>query len=565
MSRSSSIIASFFHLASLLGVKKRSIFLLLLLGVCSSVVSVTVPLVFGEIIDKLASIASRNTSNTFGILSGSLICPVVLFAILLVLSDVIRIFYGYSCVRLTNRLIVKARKIILQRTVSCSEKQKLKDKTNLSYLATVDCAQLRELYSAPLTTVVSDILDTLFICLVLATISWKILFVVIVPLVPIYLIAVKAGIHQRNLAKSIRQKESDISEHIEHLSKNWLVIKIFGGLRREEGRSTELLRVLKTYLHQTNMHLALLMLRVAALRTIATSVAIGLSVVYASRGEIAIGSIAMLMLYLVRFYSPALNLAKSYQSVQRGAVSAEKISDFIQRTNIVDGSDAKSLESLNCNNDDPDVGCLEWSNLTILLPSGSFINIPSLRQERAGLILLLGASGSGKSSFFKCLVGVGSRLQSGEITWNGQDINSLTENSRLALFSYAGQENDIFPGHIEDTIFYPQSPEEYARFNIDSYLQQLEITNLKGRILGKMGGDISGGEARRVVLARALVHEAPILLADEVTSNLDEQTREKIENVLIEESQRRIVIVIAHGASEYFINKATRIIDFSTL
>lgn len=457
---------------------------------------------------------------------------------------------------------MSARKEIFERALGIKRDEDSRERNQLTYLATVDCAQLKDLYATPLVTVLSDIFDTALICVVLWFIHWHILLIVLLPLIPIYLIARHAGTCQRKIAESLRSNESTYSHRIDHLLTNWLIVRIFSGISYEKREGHKNFQNLTQNLEESNRNLASMMLKVAFLRAVASALAVGISVVYVLRGEIEVGAIATLMLYLTRFYSPALNLAKSYQAVQRGAISAEVIVDFMAQFPTTNFSNSELSGNWENSPMRHSSDSLEWHNLQFCIPTGELLSLPDMPPHSTGFILLTGESGSGKTSFLKSLIGAGSQLRNGKILFGGYDLESLPDCRRYALFSYAGQDSVILPGSLAENIFYPRGEDERYQRHLHVLLSYVGLEHLQRRNIEVSSSKLSGGEARRIVLARALARQAPILIADEVTSNLDQVNQDRIEKLLLEESKKRLVIAVVHRPSAELLSRADYILQF---
>ncbi|WP_410208208.1 ABC transporter ATP-binding protein [Fusobacterium sp.] len=180
-------------------------------------------------------------------------------------------------------------------------------------------------------------------------------------------------------------------------------------------------------------------------------------------------------------------------------------------------------------------------NLNLSVQEGEFISI-------------LGRSGSGKSTLLN-IIGLLDKADSGKIYINGKEVESLSDvekdeikNKMLGfvfqfhylLPEFTALENVMLPALIEGSRNKTEIEEEAQRL--------LALVGLKDRVLHKPS-QLSGGEKQRVAIARALINNPKILLADEPTGNLDEETSEVIFKILkdINEKNKQTIIVVTHS------------------
>jgi lipoprotein-releasing system ATP-binding protein len=175
--------------------------------------------------------------------------------------------------------------------------------------------------------------------------------------------------------------------------------------------------------------------------------------------------------------------------------------------------------------------------------------------NRGDMVSVIGKSGAGKSTLLH-LLGTLDAPDQGQISYDGQDLSKLTSgaladfrNNELGfvfqfhhlLPEFSALENVMMPALIRRT---PRAQAEAAAHKV------LDEVGLSHRVSHRPG-ELSGGEQQRVALARALVLDPPLLLADEVTGNLDERTGEGIHELLFDINNKRgiTLIVVTHNLS----------------
>lgn len=167
--------------------------------------------------------------------------------------------------------------------------------------------------------------------------------------------------------------------------------------------------------------------------------------------------------------------------------------------------------------------------------------------EKGQWVNILGPSGSGKTTLLNVIGGM-LRLSSGTITVNGTELSALSPNEiqeyRRSQIGYIFQDFRLFEQYnVLENVMIPQWPyqprkliEEKARIVLD----ELHMTHR----INALPQELSGGEKQRTAIARAILHEPPILLCDEPTGNLDQENCENILAILNELNKKGITIIL---------------------
>ncbi len=179
----------------------------------------------------------------------------------------------------------------------------------------------------------------------------------------------------------------------------------------------------------------------------------------------------------------------------------------------------------------------------------------SVHAEAGEILAVMGPSGSGKSTLLHCLAGI-FRPDRGEVWFDGQRIDTLSDSKRSRLrrkeFGFVFQFGQLVPElTAADNIALPLILDRLGRKpayrRADTWLERLGLDNLGGR----RTGELSGGQAQRVAVARALVAQPRVLFADEPTGSLDSVTGHKVMELLtgIAREEGATMILVTHDAS----------------
>jgi subfamily B ATP-binding cassette protein MsbA len=183
-------------------------------------------------------------------------------------------------------------------------------------------------------------------------------------------------------------------------------------------------------------------------------------------------------------------------------------------------------------------------------PARPVVHEIDLRAERGQVVALVGPSGSGKSTLLALLT----RLyepQQGRIAIDGVDVRDVTLWSLREAIAYVGQDPILFDDTIRANIAYgrPQASDAEIEAAAEiagarSFIDALPL-RLDARA-GERGVQLSGGQRQRIALARALLRGAPILLLDEATAALDNESERAIRRAIRTVARDKTVIVVAH-------------------
>ena len=190
----------------------------------------------------------------------------------------------------------------------------------------------------------------------------------------------------------------------------------------------------------------------------------------------------------------------------------------------------------------------------------SFGQTPALQgttvyAEAGEILAVMGPSGSGKSTLLHCLAGI-FRPDRGEVWFDGQRIDTLSDSKRSQLrrkeFGFVFQFGQLVPElTAADNIALPLILDRLGRKpaykRADMWLERLGLDNLGDR----RTGELSGGQAQRVAVARALVSRPRVLFADEPTGSLDSVTGHKVMELLtgIAREEGATMILVTHDAT----------------
>lgn len=177
--------------------------------------------------------------------------------------------------------------------------------------------------------------------------------------------------------------------------------------------------------------------------------------------------------------------------------------------------------------------------------------------EAGKIYAIVGESGSGKTTFLS-LISALDKLQDGDVKYNDKSLKKITgQEFRLKYVNIVFQSYNLIKYMTAAENVEVASDFDNRKVDPNKYLEKVGISAEEGkRLIGKL----SGGQQQRVAIARALASNSPIIMADEPTGNLDEDTEEKIIEIFrdLAHKENKIVIIVTH--SRQVANKADKVL-----
>ncbi len=288
-------------------------------------------------------------------------------------------------------------------------------------------------------------------------------------------------------------------------------------------------------------------------------VVIGLALLFWWQGAATLGDVTFVLTAYAVINGYLRDIGHHVHNIQKSTSDLEELVDFHEQPLGVDNRPS-ALEMTIVRGDIrfdrvrfryPALDRQVYDGLSVRIPAG----------QRVGLV---GRSGSGKTTFVK-LVQRLYDLDGGRITIDDQDIADVTQESLRRQVAIVQQEPVLFHRSLAENIAYGRPGATMAEVEAAARLAHADVfvERLPQRyatLVGERGVKLSGGERQRVALARAFLANAPILILDEATSNLDSESEALIQDAMHGLMQGRTTLVIAHRLST--VRELDRILVF---
>ncbi len=194
---------------------------------------------------------------------------------------------------------------------------------------------------------------------------------------------------------------------------------------------------------------------------------------------------------------------------------------------------------------------IEYRQVSYAYENGrSILTSADIKITQGEKVAIVGENGSGKTTFLNLLLRF-LEPQEGEITVNGTNINEIEADSYRGLFAVVDQAPYLFSGTIRENIDLDLRTDREAflraceKSGADSFIAKLP--EKEECVIGQNGSMLSGGERKKVAVARAMVREAPIIVLDEATAGYDEESDAHLHDFLIRQTEGKTLIVITHN------------------
>nr|CRH06471.1 Lipid A export ATP-binding/permease protein msbA [Candidatus Magnetococcus massalia] len=420
-----------------------------------------------------------------------------------------------------------------------------------------DINQLKNVVSISLADMVREVLTVTFLIGVVvyraADLAW--VSVIGVPLAG-YLIYI-FGRKMRKLSRIQQELMEDVTSHLEQTLSSMKVVKAYSMEGYEHGVFRRInKRVLKNSLRTAFIN-SISKPSIDMVSGIAISLVILASAQAIVSGETSTGTLFSFLTALMMAYSPLKRITMLYNNLQSGMAAAQRVFERLdQSPTIRNHPEATKLTPLTQE--------LRFNRVSFRYDKSEedVLSEIALTVKHGEKVALVGQSGSGKSSLVNLLPRF-YEPQSGEITIDGVNVNSVTMKSLRQQIAMVTQENVLFNDTIRNNVAYANLRasdkevwEALKAANAGDFVEQLP--EQLDTMIGNRGAKLSGGQRQRIAIARALLKPASILILDEATSALDSESEQLVQEALDRLMARYTTLVIAHRLST--IRNADRIV-----
>lgn len=262
------------------------------------------------------------------------------------------------------------------------------------------------------------------------------------------------------------------------------------------------------------------------------------------RGLVSFTGVLIPVIALMSSFGPCVALANLGSTLQNTFAAGNRVLDILEEEPAVEEVTGKeriefqgaSMENVSFSYGDETI----LENISLQIPAGSVVGI-------------VGKSGSGKSTLLKLLMRFW-KVQNGSVKISGTDVSNINTDNLRDMESFVTQDTHLFHDSIKNNLRIAKldaTDEEIMDACKKASVHDFIMSLPQGydTAVGELGDTLSGGERQRLGLARAFLHNAPLMLMDEPTSNLDSLNEAVILKALNEERGGKTVVLVSHRQS----------------
>lgn len=375
---------------------------------------------------------------------------------------------------------------------------------------------------------------------VLVFVSWKasVVLLICVPLIPLSIVAVQK-IAKRLLSKywGVYTNLGDtFLENIQGLT----TLKVY---QADERKNVEMNEKAEEFRRITMKVLTMQLNSVSVMDIVAyagSAVGVVIAIIQVKNGTITLPQAFLIIMLAADFFLPLRLLGSFFHVAMNGMAASDKLFKLLDTKEDEHG--AEIPENLD--------GDIEIKDLSFSYDGEKIVlNDISATFKKHELISIVGESGCGKSTLASLLCGT-TKGYSGSITIGGVEIKDIDEKTLMNNITAVNFNSYIFAGTVKENLLIADSNASDEKMidalnmvNLWSFLSEQDGLDTK---LNQQGSNFSGGQRQRLAIARALLHNTPIYVFDEVTSNIDAESENDIMAVIHNMAKIKTVILISH-------------------
>ena len=271
-----------------------------------------------------------------------------------------------------------------------------------------------------------------------------------------------------------------------------------------------------------------------------------------AKGEMGFEGILTCTIAMMGSFGPVVALSSLSNNLNQTLASGERVLSLLEETPLVEEIPG-DVETSGAESIEHGFTGAEAENVTFAYGEEVILDNYSLKLQPGKITGIHGASGSGKSTLLKLLMRFWD-VQDGSVSVDGTDVRKIPIRYLRDMESYVTQETHLFHDSIANNIAIAKpgaSREEIMEAAKKASIHDFIMTLPKGydTEVGELGDTLSGGEKQRIGIARAFLHECPLILLDEPTSNLDSLNEGIILKSLKESAKKKTVVLVSHRVS----------------
>jgi ATP-binding cassette, subfamily B, bacterial len=542
-----------------IGPHRRMLVVFLLLTVVSAVLTVTTPLLAGEVVNQIFGHGAVRT----------VVLLAVVIAGVAIVDALLGVLERWQSARIGEGLIFDLRRAVFEHVQRMPIAFFTRTRTGaLVSRLNNDVIGAQRAFTSTLSGLVTNVIQLVLSLAVMLTLSWQVTVLALIML-PVFVIpSRRMGRRMADLQRESAGLNAGMTTQMtERFSApGATLVKLFGRPRVEAAEFGERARRVRDIGVRNAMLTRWFMTGLTLVSSLAQALVYGLGGYLALTGKIEPGTVVSLALLLTRLYSPLTQLASARVDLMTALVSFERVFEVLDLEPMIkERPNARPA---------PEGGVsVEFDDVHFAYPSASQTSLASLeevatldqrggeevlhgigfRAEAGTMVAIVGSSGAGKSTIAS-LVPRLYDVDAGVVRLSGVDVRDLSFDAIRDMVGVVTQDGHLFHDTIRANLTYadPSATDDelwdaLRGARLASLVQSLP--DGLATVVGERGYRLSGGERQRLTIARLLLAQPRVVILDEATAHLDSESEVAVQEALTHALAGRTALVIAHRLS----------------
>lgn len=270
------------------------------------------------------------------------------------------------------------------------------------------------------------------------------------------------------------------------------------------------------------------------------AIAVVIAVVQLNKGVLTAQECLLIILLSADYFIPMRQLGSFFHIAMKGMAASDKIFKLIDTEEPAEDTDTNKVKTTD----------IVVKNVDFSYNSDrQILKDVSLSFPQNSFIAICGESGSGKSTIASILTSK-NKNYIGNIKFGGVELSEISETELMQKITYIGHNSYLFKGTVRDNLlmgkFDATDDELWDAVERVKLAGFLKSENGLDTVITEKGSNLSGGQCQRLALARAILHDSPVFIFDEATSNIDVESENYIMNEIQNLSKTKSIIMISH-------------------
>lgn len=419
-----------------------------------------------------------------------------------------------------------------------------------------DSRNMETLIAHALPDLLSNILIVILVAIMIFSINPILAAISLIPIPLILFVTMKFSGKVHALFKRNQEVLAEVNGKVQDNISGIREIQSFGREKEEYMSMKEYCKRYSFVNVRANFVASIFFPTIEFLTSVGSVLVMGIGGTLALKDVLSVSDVVGFFMYLSLFYSPIAALSRIIEDMQNAFAGGHRVLSILDmESEIKDSENAEDIGRAN--------GEMEFDHVSFYYNENEpVLKDISFKIDAGKMVAFVGATGVGKSTIVSLMERFYDPV-SGTVRLDGKDIKDITVKSLRENISMVLQDVFLFNGSIYDNIAYGN-----PSANREDVIKAAETARVSDfvckmpdgydTIIGERGVRLSGGQKQRIAIARAVLKNSPILILDEATSAVDNETEALIQQAIDELSKNRTVIVIAHRLST--VMKADNII-----